>query len=129
MIASSVRPHKPAGIRPGVCVKICFRPMTFIKPWVVFERLSLFIKDERLLIDIQRQRLERYGKILSVHAHKSSECDDHVVDVTLVHVEHYVQYRAHVITGLVIHFVTNDGARSENSYRTIGMTTRMIFTC
>jgi len=103
--------------------------MTFIKPRMVFKRLFILIKDECLLIDIQDQSLERHRKVFSAHPHYSSEGNDHVFNVPLVDVEHYVHYLAQIIAFVVVHPVPNDRGRSQDPYRLIGVITCMVFTC
>src|SRR5688572_7567421 len=128
MIASCIGAHKSAVGPCKPCVEICLGPMTFIKSRKVFKRLFILIKDECFLIDIQDQSVERHCKIFSAHPHKSAEGNDHVFNVPLVDVEHYVHYLAQIIARRVVNLVSNDRGGGQDPYRSIGMITCMVFT-
>ena len=127
MITACIWPHKSTIIPRMLCVEISFGPMAFVKSRMIFKGLYVLIEDERLLILVQYQNLKGHCEILLVHSHKSTEGNNHVFNVPVVNVEHYVHYLAQIIAGFVIHLVPNDRGGSKDPDRAIGVIARMVY--
>src|SRR5689334_15513035 len=113
MITACIWTHKSPIVFCMLCVEISFGPMAFVKSGMIFKRLYVLIEYERLLILIQYQSVKGHCEILLAHSHKSTESNDHILNVPVVDVEHNVHYLAQIIAGFVIHLVPNDRGRSK----------------
>src|SRR5688572_6231818 len=107
---------------------ICFWPMCFIKPWRILYYVFILIENKRVIVGINTQHTERYGKQLFANSQKTARLHNQVFDLSCSDVEHDVSYLTQFLSSRINHFILHNGSRSQYSQWFISIVTSMIFT-